>query len=88
MTLTYISGWINTAPGFLLVIFPFLCEENHKLSNSILDYGNDIPVTGLLLSMIGLVIYVMFCWRLALNSTVGNCRPIRLQIVSIFIRLI
>ncbi len=63
----YICGLINTNYSWLiLVIFHFLCQENHKLSSSIQDYHNDISVTGLLLQVLP-----AFCPKLA--PTVGNC---------------
>ena len=64
---------MNTIPGFTLVVFPFLYQENHKLSDSILNYHNDISVIGLLLYLLSSM-YVMFYQCFAPNSTVGNCR--------------
>ena len=48
---------INTIPaGFILVLFPFLCQENDKLSTSVLHYCSEISVTDLLLELLSSVL--------------------------------
>ncbi len=66
---------INTIPGFKLVIFPFLCHKNHKLSNSILNYHNVISVT-VLFSRSCHLCYILLafcpkfnCWKLLATNT-------------------
>ncbi len=98
MSLTYINGPRDTISGFILVIFPFLCQENKKLSQSILDqsildYHNDISVTGLLLWVLSsMLCFASILPQIQLLEIVSNKYqqplinwPIRSQIASIFI---